>query len=221
LEIKRYDNPHAEKVRLVASLPDMGHVGGLVSEFLVEHLKLRSFAEIVSFDKPFVLCREGLISEIPSTYKLYFSDKANLVLLSGDSQPYNSIDLYELCNKVLDLASEVGSIERVYTCGGYHREEIMGEPKVFGVSNNPELFKELDELGIREIGSEVSSITWFNGVILGVAKRRSIDGVGLYGELTDPDVPQPAASRAVLKALTTLLSLPQIKERERENEKRG
>jgi uncharacterized protein len=198
----------------------MGHVGGLVAEFLVEHLKLRSFAEIVLFDKPFVLCRDGLISEIPSTYKLYYSDKANMVLMSGNSQPQNSVDLYELCNNVLDIASEVGSIERVYTCGGYHREEIRGEPKVFGVSNNPELFKELDKLGIREIGSEVSSITWFNGVILGVAKRRRIDGVGLYGELTDPDVPQPTASRVVLKALTTLLSLPQLRDG-RENESKG
>lgn len=195
----------------------MGHVGGLVTTFLVEHLKLKSFAEIVSFDKPFVLCKDGLISEIPSTYKLYYSDKANLVVMSGDSQPHDSTKLYELCNKVLDLASEVGEIERVYTCGGYHREEIEGEPKVFGVSNNPELFRELDKLGIREIGSEISSITWFNGVILGVAKRRRIDAVGLYGELTNPDVPQPDASRVVLKALTTLLSLPKINEKETEN----
>jgi uncharacterized protein len=217
LEVKRYHSPHAEKVRLVASLPDMGQVGGLVTEFLVEHLKLRSFAEIVSFDKPFVLCRSGLISEIPSTYKLYYSEKASMVLMSGDSQPSHSAELYELCNKVLDLASEVGRVERVYTCGGYQREEIRAEAKVFGVSNNPELFKELDKLGIREIGSEVSSITWFNGVILGVAKRRGIDAIGLYGELMNPEEPAPDASKAVLKALTTLLSLPQIKERDKEN----
>ncbi|MGI0091513.1 MAG: PAC2 family protein [Nitrososphaerales archaeon] len=76
-----------DRVRLVASLPDMGHVGGLVTQFLVEHLKLKSFAEIISFDKPFVLCEDGLISEIPSTYKLNYSDKAKTVFMSGDSQP--------------------------------------------------------------------------------------------------------------------------------------
>ena len=217
MEVKRYGNsPHSNtKVRLVASLPDMGQVGALVADFLVEHLKLKSFAEIVSFDKPFVLCKSGLISEIPSTYKIYYSDKANLVVMSGDSQPNSSGELYDLCNRILDLASEVGHLERVYTCGGYHREEIKGEPRVFGVSNNPDLFKELDKLGIREIGSEVSSITWFNGVILGVAKRRGIDGVGLYGELTYPEEAQPDAAKVVLKALTTLLSLPEI-QRERE-----
>ena len=188
-----------------------------MSEFLVEHLKLKSFAEIVSFDKPFVLCRSGLISEVPSTYKLYYSDKANLVVMSGDSQPRSTGELYDLCNRILDLTSEVGQMQRVYTCGGYHREEIRGEPRVFGVSNNPDLFRELDKLGIREIGSEVSSITWFNGVILGVAKRRGIDGVGLYGELKNPEEPQPDAAKVVLKALTTLLSLPEI-QREREEQ---
>ncbi len=191
----------------------MGQVGGLVSEFLIEHLKVKAFAEIVSFDKPFVLCKDGLISEIPSIYRLFFSEKASLVLMTGNSQPQETASLYELCEKALDLAKDVGKLERVYTCGGYHRDEILGEPKVYGVANMPELFSELDKLGIREIGREVSSITWFNGVILGVAKRRNIEAVGLYGELTNPDVLQPKAANAVLKSLTTLLSLPQIKMR--------
>ncbi len=194
----------------------MGNVGALVGEFLVQHLKAAPFAEIVSHDKPFVLCKDGLIAEIPSVYKLYFSHRANLVIMEGSSQPQEVRELYDLCEKVLDMADDVGKLERVYTCGGYHREEISGEPKVYGVSNDRGLFKELDRLGIREIGPEVSSITWFNGVILGVAKRRGVEGIGLYGELTDPGVPQPGAARAVLKALTTLLSIPQIRERKRE-----
>jgi len=197
----------------VASLPDMGQVGGLVSDFLIEHLKLSPFAELVSFDKPFVLCKDGLISEIPSVYKLYFSDKAKLAVMTGNGQPQETGALYGLCEKVLDLVASIGKLERVYTCGGYHRDEILGEPKVYGVANMPELFKELDKLGIREIGHEVSSITWFNGVILGVAKRRNVEAIGLYGELTNPEIAQPGAARAVLKALTTLLSLPQIKAR--------
>lgn len=218
MQTKLYTSPKGKKVRLVASLPDMGQVGGLVAEFLIEHLKVSPFAEIISFDKPFVLCKDGLVSEVPSIYKLYFSEKASLVLMTGNGQPQETSSLYELCEKSLDLAEEVGKLERVYTCGGYHKDEILGEPKVYGVANNRELFKELDDLGIREIGSEVSSITWFNGVILGVAKRRNIEAVGLYGELTNPDVSQPKAANAVLKSLTTLLSLPQIKTRNAENE---
>lgn len=211
MEVKHLYRPTAEKVSLVASLPDMGNVGALVSQFLVSHLRMtRPFAEIQSYDRPFVICKDGLITEVPSVYKFHFSERANLVVMTGDSQPGDVRELYDLCYAALDTAASVGRLERVYTCGGYHREELTGEPKVYGVSNNPKVFDELDRLGIREIGPDVSSITWFNGVILGVAKRRGIDAVGLYGELTEPSVPQPDAANAVLKALTTLLSLPQI-----------
>lgn len=191
----------------------MGNVGALVAQSLVEHLKARPLAKITSYDKPFVLCKDGLITEIPSLYKLYYSKKASLIMMSGNSQPEDVKELHELCERVLDLTTEVGKLERIYTCGGYHRERIVNEPRVYGVSNDPELFKELDRLEIREIGPEVSSITWFNGVILGAAKRRNIGAVGLYGELADPAVPQPEAARAVLRVLTTLLSLPQIEKR--------
>lgn len=191
----------------------MGNVGALVAEFLIDHLRIKPFIEITSYDKPFVLCKDGLITEVPPMFKLHYSERASLVVMAGNTQPDDTKDLYELCERVLDLAADVGKLGRVYTCGGYHRETIVGEPRVYGVSNNLELFKQLDKLGIREIGSDVSSIIWFNGVILGVAKRRKIDAVGLYGELTDPSIPQPDAAKAVLRALTTLLSLPQIEKR--------
>ncbi len=196
----------------------MGSVGGLVAEFLVNYLAIKPFVEITSYDKPFVLCKDDLVTEIPSMFSLYYSDKASLVVMTGNSQPNDTRELYELCERSLDLAAAVGRLERVYTCGGYHRDEIVGGPKGYGGSNNPVLFRELDKLGIREIGAEVSSITWFNGVILGVAKRKKIDAIGLYGELNDPAIPQPEAAKAVLRALTTLLSLPQIEKRERREE---
>lgn len=196
----------------------MGYVGALVAEFLIDHLRIKPFVEMSSYDKPFVLCKDGLISEVQSMFRLYYAETASLVVMTGNSQPNDTKELYELCERVLDLAAAIGRLERVYTCGGYRRDKIVGEPRVYGVSNNPELFKELDKLGIREIGADVSSITWFNGVILGVAKRRKIDAVGLYGELTDPSIPQPDSARAVLRALTTLLSLPQIQKRERAEE---
>jgi proteasome assembly chaperone (PAC2) family protein len=101
-------------------------------------------------------------------------------------------------------------LKRVYTAGGYFRERLEHDPKVFGVANMSHLLDELDRIGIREIGSEVSSITWFNGLLLGVSLMRNVEGIGLYGELDDPQIEQPKAAKAVLKAIFTLLSLPQI-----------
>ena len=188
----------------------MGTVGGLVPKLLIEHLGAKLFAEIRTVDKPYVLCKDGLITHDPTVYRLYNSVKGHLVIATGDEQPSDVRTLYALCDSVLDVAGEVGKIKRVYTSGGYYRERLIGEPKVYGVANKRSLLTELDRLGIREIGSEISSITWFNGLILGAAARRGIDAVGLYGELDDPKIPQPRAANSVLKALVTMLSLPEI-----------
>lgn len=210
MELKVYEKPKFDKVTLIASLPDMGRVGGLVPKFLIEHLKAKMFAEIYSFDKPYVLCKDGLISHYPNVYRMYYSKKASLVIFTGEEQPQDVSSLYELCNMVIDVSAKSGKLKRVYTVGGYFRERLEHDPKVFGVANMPHLLGELDRIGIREIGSEVSSITWFNGLILGVSLTRNIEGVGLYGELDNPQIEQPKAAKAVLKAIFTLLSLPQI-----------
>jgi len=130
----------------------MKQVGGFVTESFIDHLKFNPFVELVSFDEPFVLCKDCLIAEVLPTYKLYLSENAELVIMSGDSQLQDPAELYELCNTILDVTPDVGKLDCMYTCGGYHREQILGQPKVYGVSNNPSLFRELDRLGIREIG---------------------------------------------------------------------
>jgi proteasome assembly chaperone (PAC2) family protein len=210
MELKVYERPKFDKITLTASLPDMGRVGGLVPKFLIEHLKAKMFAEIYSFDKPYVLCKDGLISHYPSVYRMHYSKKASLIIFTGEEQPQDVSSLYELCNMVIDVAEKSGNLKRVYTAGGYFRERLEHDPKVFGVANMSHLLDELDRIGIREIGSEVSSITWFNGLLLGVSLMRNVEGIGLYGELDDPQIEQPKAAKAVLKAIFTLLSLPQI-----------
>ncbi len=210
MEIKFYEHPKFGHLTLLASLPDMGRVGGLVPKFLVDHLKAKLFAEIYTYDKPYVICKDGLISHFPTIYRLYYSRRGSLIIMTGEEQPQEVSALYDLCNTVLDVAGKCGKVDRVYTAGGYFREQLKGEPRVFGVANVPNLLQELDRVGIREIGSEISNITWFNGLVLGVSRTRNIDSIGLYGELDNPQVPQPQAAKAVVKALVTLLSLPQI-----------
>ncbi len=57
------------------------------------------------------------------------------------------------------------------------------------------------------ISNEISSITWFNGLILGISKERSIPGVGLYGEISDKTNPQPLAAKSIIKTFTRLEKL--------------
>ncbi len=47
-------------------------------------------------------------------------------------------------------------------------------------------------------------ITGFNGLVLGYAKTNGIQGIGLYGELNDPEIPQYRAAKSIIKTLEKL-----------------
>ena len=221
MEIKFYEHPKFDDLVLIASLPDMGRVGGLVPEFLIDHLGATLFAEISSYNKSYVLCKDGLITHAPSIYRVYYSRKGSLIIMTGDDQPTEVSELYALCNSILDIVEKIGRLRRVYTTGGYSRESVVEEPKVFGVTNMPHLLRELDRLNIREMGPEISTITWFNGLLLGIALSKNIEGIGLFGEIDNPSIPQPRAAQSVLKAINTLLSAPEIEARKRSEAQSG
>jgi predicted ATP-grasp superfamily ATP-dependent carboligase len=60
---------------------------------------------------------------------------------------------------------------------------------------------------VKPLSSEVKSITWFNGVILGIAKNKEIDGVGLFGEIVDAETPQYKAASNILKIIKNMLKI--------------
>ena len=49
-----------------------------------------------------------------------------------------------------------------------------------------------------------SIITGFNGLILGFAKQNWIQGMGMYGELNQPEIPQYRAAISIIKTLEKL-----------------
>jgi uncharacterized protein len=95
-------------------------------------------------------------------------------------------------------------VKKLYGAGGYLREQVTGAPRVYGVVNRPELKKALAKVGIDPVGSEITTITWFNGLILGLSTERKIDAIGLFGEIAETTVPQPLAAKSILSAFTRL-----------------
>ena len=69
----------------------MKQVGGFVAESFIDNLKSNRFVGSVSCDEPFILCKDCLIAEVPSTYKLCLSENAGLVIMSRDSQPQDPL----------------------------------------------------------------------------------------------------------------------------------
>lgn len=191
-----------------ASLPDMGKVGGLVSSFLAQYLKAEPVAEITSSDKPWVSYTDGVVKSVNDVYRISYNKKHKLMIFTGESQPQDPGELYRLCNTFLDYAQSVGKVKKLYGAGGYLREQVTGAPRVGGVVNRPELKKVLSKSGIELVGGEISTITWFNGLVLGLSGERKIDAIGLFGEIAETTVPQPLAAKSIISAFARLEDIP-------------
>ena len=202
--INRLEDVRADGFTIFASLPDMGRVGGIVSSFLSRHLKAEQVAEIASSDKPWVSHFDGVVKSAHDVYKIFYSKQDKLMVFTGESQPQDPGELYRLCCMFLDYVQSIGKVTRLYGAGGYLREQVTGAPRVCGVVNRQELKKVLTGAGIDRVGNEITNITWFNGLILGLAAERGIDAIGLFGEIAETTVPQPLAAKAIISAFAKL-----------------
>ena len=191
-----------------ASLPDMGRVGGLVSSYLASDLKAEHIANIISSPKPWVNVKNGIIESAKDVYKIFYSESEKILILSGDAQPEDHRELIDLCNAFIDFCLSIGKIKRLYTAGGSLNEMLTGEPRVVGVTTKPELRKILEDANVDTLGSEFTTITWFNGLILGIASDRHIEAIGFYGEISDKTLPQPLAAKSIVKAFSKIEGLP-------------
>ncbi len=187
-----------------ASLPDMGKVGGLVSEFLVKEISGEKFAEIKIFEKPWVEHNKGLVRAIPEIYELFVNKNRRIVIMTGKTQPQESTNLFNLCNGFLNLIKNIGNPKIIYTAGGYFQPQLVESPKVYGVSNNQEMNLFLKEKKINIFNNEIEIITWFNGVIMGMAKEMKINSIGLFGEISDTKEEQPLTAKAIVKVFSKI-----------------
>ena len=131
----RLDNikqPKTDGFNVFASLPDMGKVGGLVSAYLAKNLKSECIAVIASNEKPWVSYTDGVVKTVSDLYQLYYDAEHNLLIFTGNSQPQDPTELYQLCKSFLDHIQTIGIIRRLYSAGGYLRQHLTGAPMVSG-----------------------------------------------------------------------------------------
>lgn len=190
---------------LIAALPDMGNVAGLAMNHLMKVLKPELVAEIHGDYPPYVVHHAGYANFTRSTYKIHADEAKGLLTFSGDAQPSSSSKLYELCGRLLDYADKM-RVKRVFSLGGAYAEDVKDESRVFGVVNKKELLGELKERQVLELQGD-GRITGFNGLVLGLAHERGIDGICLLGEIDNPNIKQPGTASRVLQTLGRLLGL--------------
>ena len=205
MEIKNIHDYKLKDIVLISSLPDMGKVGGLVTQHIIKKLDAKKAAQIFLADKPWVNLKDALIELPHDTYTISVNEKNSVVIFTGENQPQEPGTVFEIANTVIDTVRQMGNIKMIVSAGGYLPSDNGKGNRVFGVGTDKNSIETLKSYDLKPLSSEVKSITWFNGVILGIAKKRNIEGIGLFGEIRDAETPQYKAASNILKVLEKIL----------------
>ena len=211
--VKISAKPKLKSPVMIAAWPGVGNVAMLVANYLLDKLEFKDLAEIDAsqfFDPIGVLSREHLIEapQFPQSHFYYWKNKKgehDIILFVGDDQP--DVKIYDFAGCVLDFAQYYG-VERVYTCAAAMTNiHFTEQPKVWAVATNKPLIEELRKYDLLQKGS--IQIAGLNGLLLGLAKERSFNGVCVMTEVPSQTsrMENPMAALAILKIFMQLLEI--------------
>ena len=194
--------PDLTKPIVIAAMSDMGNVGGIVIDFINDNLKTKKFRTAKTSYPSYVVDKGGSI-ELPNEKWEYRYADDFIVFGGGMGQPQSNEELHALCQDVIDVAKKY-SAKFIYTLGGFHTNRQLGkDPQTFVTATSRQLKEQLEKSKF-ETTPQKSLITGFNGLVLGYAKENGISGIGLYGELNEPEIPQYRAAKSIIKTLEKL-----------------
>jgi len=211
--VKLYARPRLKSPNMLATWPGVGNVSIIVASYLKRKLDFKELGEVEAFhffDPIGVTVKDNVIEapQFPQSKFYYRKNKgegSDLILFIGEDQP--SSKGYELANCVLDVGLRFQA-RRVYTCAAaltriHHTEQ----PRVWGVATSQSVTEDLKKYDLVQRGN--LQISGLNGLMLGVAKERDIEGICLLGEVPmyATRIQNPMAALAILKALTKMLDI--------------
>jgi uncharacterized protein (TIGR00162 family) len=204
--INQQFQPKLEAPVFIEGLPGFGNVGKIAARLLIQFSEAKPFAEYYSpfFPDYVTISSEGICS--PPRYQFYTplsGDKANAIILTGNSQPKldNVIAHYEICEEILDFVQKLGC-KIIITIGGV---PVSSKRKdVYVAATSSKLAAEIMEKGCVIYAK--GRIVGATGLLLGLAKEQGLAGICLLGATggmrSDKD-----AGFAVFNILTKILEL--------------
>jgi len=87
MQIKQTQEFNLKDIILIASLPDMGKVGGIVSGYLAKKLTVKPAATLVVSDKPWVNQKDGVVELAHDEYRLLVDEINSIVIFTGENHP--------------------------------------------------------------------------------------------------------------------------------------
>jgi len=211
--VKFYARPKLNSPNMLAAWPGISNVSIIAATYLKRKLDFKQLGEVEPshfFDPIGVIVRDNVVEapQFPQSQFYYWKNKgkgSDIILFIGEDQP--AAKGYELANCVLDVGLRF-QVKRIYTCAAaltriHHTEP----PKVWGVATSQQVAEDLKNYDLVPRGN--LQIAGLNGLLLGVAKERDIEGVCLLGEVPmyATRIQNPMAALAVLKVLTKMLDI--------------
>ncbi len=209
--VKLYARPKLNSPVMLASWPGVSNVSIIVATYLARKLAFKKLAEVEAshfFDPIGVVVRDNVVEapQFPQSKFYYWKNKgggSDVILFIGEDQP--AAKGYELANCVLDVGERF-QVKRIYTCAAaltriHHTEQSQ----VWGAATTRQATESIKKYDLVQRGN--LQISGLNGLLLGAAKERNIEGVCLLGEVPvyATRIQNPMAALAIVKVLTKML----------------
>ena len=202
MQFTQNEEPDIKKPIIIAAMQDMGNVGSIVINFINKSLKSKPFRTAKVSFPTYVVDNGGHIDLPNESWEYRYTDDL-IIFGGGNGQPQDNNELNLLCKDVMNVAEKY-SAKFIYTLGGFHTNRVLKNiPKTYVTTTSLELRKQMEKLEL-DMTPQKSLITGFNGLILGFAKKYGIQGIGMYGELNQPDIPQYRAAISIIKTIEKL-----------------
>lgn len=204
------ERPELKDPIMIEGLPGVGNVGKLAAEHLVDQLKAVKFLEMFSkYFPPQVLVTDSGVIKLVSN-EMFFVKRPeaenDLVILIGDYQGLTPDGQYELSDRTLKVAKDLG-VKMTFTLGGYGLGKLIEKPRVLGAVTDEPLVEEMKQYGVTfSKGEPGSGIVGASGLLLGLGKVMGMRSVCLMGETSGYFV-DPKAAQAVLEVLSKILKV--------------
>lgn len=209
-EIQVLQNVKLKKPILIEGLPGIGNVGRVAAGYLVAEMKMKKFAELYSKHfLPLVIIHDNsVVSMLKCEFYYYKGKTRDLVVLTGDTQSISPDGHYQVCNEIINFAEKLG-VKEIITLGGFAEAKEVHDPRVIGALTDRALLKKYEKYDI-DFGRNhtITTIVGASGLLLGLGKKRGIEGLCLMGETFElPLLTDPNSADKILQVLKKILGI--------------
>lgn len=200
------EKPKLNNPILVEGLPGIGFVANIAALHLINELKAKRFASIVSSSFQDFAVTTGNGDARTPINELYYVKRGegerDIIIWYGNTQALTTFGQYELCGKILDIAEELGC-SCIVSVGGFKKDEIQPTPAMYSAATDEETLNEALALGAKVMVGHIFGIA---GILVGLSRLRGIRGFALLIDTLGMH-PDLIATQSALTALSKYLKI--------------